>query len=127
MILNMSSTAAFSAFAPLLAALAFVATVLVWPTWRGWRRTGVFPVVFTRKSGAGLQRLVGAAMGLLVLGFLAAFGWRAWAGPWGEWSASPQLVALGWTLVAAGWLLIVVAQRQLAASWREALEARAAR
>lgn len=129
MILDMSSIAFLHdlrLLAPLLAGVLFVATALVWPTWAGWRRTGVFPVVFTRRSGAGLQRLVGALMGLLVLGLLVALGWRAWAGPasLGEWTTSPLFSAMGWTLVSVGWVLILVAQRQMAASWRIGIDDR---
>lgn len=111
--------------APLFALLGFATTALVWPVLRGWSRTGVFPVVFSRR-GAPLQRLIGAAMGAAILSFFAILGARAAAGPevLGEWPAPQGVTFSGWLMVAVGWGITLVAQRNMDASWRIGIDDR---
>ena len=105
--------------------LGYLFTAIVWPTWRTWRRSGVFPFVFHREAETA-QRMVGALMGLFLVG-LAVWGVLCAAldpGRLGIWQLSVGWQATGWLLFLGGLVVTLVAQLQMGVSWRVGIDDR---
>jgi protein-S-isoprenylcysteine O-methyltransferase Ste14 len=108
-----------------VAVLAYFATAIVWPTWRTWRRAGVFPVVFHREAETA-QRVVGALMGLFLIGLVV---WSVLCavedpGRLGIWQLAMGWQAMGWLLLLGGLVISLVAQAKMGASWRVGIDDR---
>jgi protein-S-isoprenylcysteine O-methyltransferase Ste14 len=102
-----------------LVSLAFFALAVVLPSVRLRRCTGVNAITF-RRSKDRSQRIMGA---LFALGMLALAAWVlavAALGPRlpGSWLAPGWMLGCGWCGVAGGFALVLVAQREMGASWR---------
>jgi protein-S-isoprenylcysteine O-methyltransferase Ste14 len=114
----------FSRAALPVAAAAFGGVTLVLPIARLRRRTGKTGI--TALEGAdSVERAISA---LLLLFGLAAIAWIAAFAAWGPERIGaivpPAWVTwAGWAIGAAGTILIVVAQRQMGASWRIGIDA----
>lgn len=101
----------------------FIGVAAVWPTLRLRRRTGstgyvahLAPTPVHQFAVEGLRAVVGALLlwtGLYLFREPASLG---------IWSLPPGVTALGWSLLVAGLMLVVVAQRQMGASWRVGID-----
>lgn len=105
--------------------IGYLAVAMVWPTIWTWIHHRVWPVVFHREADP-FQRLIGALMGLLVLGVIVwALLFRAVGPAWlGVWAVSAMVRAAGWSLMALGLVITLVAQRQMGGSWRIGIDDR---
>lgn len=103
----------------------FLALVVGWPTVRTWRRTGRWPIGFTR-GAAPLQRAAGLLFGG-VIGALAAwsvFVVRVGAADAGVWEAPREVAQVGWGAIVLGTVWCVVAEAQMGVAWRVGIDDR---
>lgn len=108
-----------------LAVIFYLALLVVLPVARLRARHGVWAVVFSREADP-VQRLVGAATGLLLVacGVLALIH-----GVWGPqalgvWALPGWVAGLGWAMLATGALADIVAQVHMGASFRIGIDDR---
>jgi protein-S-isoprenylcysteine O-methyltransferase Ste14 len=109
----------FSRVALPLSTLAFLLFAMVLPSVRLQRRTGQRALVLHQQANP-FQRVIGAAMGLFMLGVVAWSGLHAVLGEeaLGVWRVPPTVRWVGWGLVGGGLIVTVVAQATMGASWR---------
>ncbi|MCE9673287.1 isoprenylcysteine carboxylmethyltransferase family protein [Myxococcus stipitatus] len=102
-----------------VATLAFLLFAMVLPTLRHRRQSGGSAFVLHQRVNP-FQRLVGAGMGLLVVGLTAWSALYATRGgePLGVWPVPDAVRWAGWSLMGAGLGLVLLAQAQMGASWR---------
>lgn len=103
----------------------YLLAALVLPTVRAWRRTGVFPLVFHRETGA-FQRLGGVLFGLLLLALLLWSLLCALVDPGrlGIWPTPGWVGATGCGLFLVGLGITLVAQARMDRSWRIGIDDR---
>lgn len=94
-----------------------------WRSWSVWRQTGINPLVLTRKDDAYgyVGRAFAASIILVILAVVVnAFGAEIVAqylAPM-TWLQTPRAWVLGWALLVVSLIWIVIAQKQMGASWR---------
>jgi protein-S-isoprenylcysteine O-methyltransferase Ste14 len=105
--------------------IGYLVAAVVWPTVRTWVQHRVWPLVFHREADP-FQRLIGALMGLLILGVIvwALLFWAVGPAWLGVWAVPPLLQGAGWSLMALGLFITLVAQRQMGGSWRIGIDDR---
>ncbi|MGC1172421.1 methyltransferase family protein [Polaromonas sp.] len=100
----------------------FFATTMIWRSWQVYRHTGINPVVLpTQDSALGYT---GRAFKLTLLALavylcLDASGWQGVQAPH---AFGPGLQLLAWLVLVVSLGAMVVAQRQMGASWRVGID-----
>lgn len=100
----------------------FYGVAFFWRSYRTWRETGINPYRLSKQVGvhgflAMLYRLVALSVAGTVLVYVFASRLYDYLTPI-QWLASPYATAVGLILLLASFIWIIIAQRQMGASWR---------